>query len=123
MNFKIQSDSKQIVDYLIADGAVFVVGEPKQSIYRFRGVRSGSVYSGSGRIVETGKNIFLRYNFASTRNSGVTNAFFQPAADDPISYEDSALHRERMNRPVSTSSRPRSRYELRTSRELSWQIA
>ena len=113
---------KQIVDYLIADGAVlFVVGDPKQSIYRFRGAEVEVFIQAQEEIAETGKNIFLRHNFRSRPEIlEFTNAFFQKLmADDPISYEDSAFHRERMNRPcVNILTTPAQGMNLGTSREL-----
>ena len=113
---------KEIVDYLTADGAVlFVVGDPKQSIYRFRGAEVEVFLQAQEEIAETGKSIFLQHNFRSRPEIlEFTNAFFQKLMeDDPISYEASAFHRDRMNRPcVNILTTPAQGMNLGNSREL-----
>lgn len=112
---------KEIVNYLTADAILFVVGDPKQSIYRFRGAEVEVFLQTQEEIAETGKNIFLKHNFRSRPEIlEFTNAFFQKLmAEDPIGYEASASHRKRKNKPcVNILTTPAQGMNLTDSREL-----
>lgn len=96
---------KKIVDALVEQGALlFVVGDPKQSIYRFRGADVSVFVETKGEIGETGKNIFLAENFRSRPELiEFTNHLFpQIMHRGDIVFEGSTAWRERANRPCVT---------------------
>lgn len=93
---------KRIVDALVSDKTIlFVVGDPKQSIYRFRGADVGVFVQTKEEIEDTGKNIFLEQNFRSRPELiEFVNEFFQRLMeDDLIGYEASIAHKERAKDP------------------------
>ncbi len=96
---------KKIVDSIVAGGAVlFVVGDPKQSIYRFRGADVGVFVRTKRDIEATGKNIFLAENFRSRPELiEFTNSLFPHIMDgDEIVFEASAHTRKQVGRPCVT---------------------
>ena len=96
---------KKIVDSLASTGALlFVVGDPKQSIYRFRGADVGVFIQTKEEIAQTGKNIFLAENFRSRPELiEFSNSFFGHLMEgEAIGFEASATSRERANKPCFT---------------------
>lgn len=96
---------KEIVDALVEQGALlFVVGDPKQSIYRFRGADVGVFVQTKFEIEETGTNVFLAENFrARPELIEFTNYLFpQIMKTGDIIFEASQVSRERANRPCVT---------------------
>ncbi len=96
---------KQIVDLLVAEGALlFVVGDPKQSIYRFRGADVGVFIQTKAEIDQEGKNVFLAENFRSRPELiEFANHFFpQVAVDEAMAFEASKASREPAGRPCVT---------------------
>lgn len=96
---------KKIIDALVAEGALlFVVGDPKQSIYRFRGADVGVFVDTKTEIARTGENIFLAENFRSKAELiEFSNAFFeQVMQDDPIGFEASIAGQESAGEPCVT---------------------
>lgn len=96
---------KQLIDLLCADPDVklFVVGDPKQSIYRFRGAEvEVFLEAGESIINSQGKKIFLKDNFRSRPELvNFTNHVFEKImADDRIEYEASRPFREACGRPA-----------------------
>lgn len=89
---------KYIIDQLTKDPAtkLFIVGDPKQSIYRFRGAQV-EVFLDSKREIEssTGKAVTLAKNFRSRPGIiAFANQFFTSLfADGPIAYERIEPHR------------------------------
>lgn len=96
---------KKIVDSIVAGGALlFVVGDPKQSIYRFRGADVGVFVRTKKEIEAGGKNIFLAENFRSRPELiEFANSLFPHIMEgDQISFEASAHTKERAGRPCVT---------------------
>lgn len=96
---------KEIVDCLVAQGALlFVVGDPKQSIYRFRGADVGVFVQTKEEIDGEGKNVFLAENFRSRPELiEFANHFFpQIMQDGAIVFEASTVSRERAGGPCVT---------------------
>jgi ATP-dependent helicase/nuclease subunit A len=88
---------KQIVDSLCSNGArLFIVGDPKQSIYRFRGAEVEVFTQTKAEISTTGEAITLGDNFRSRPEIiDFTNAFFDRLmVGDSIGYEKSNPKRE-----------------------------
>ena len=93
--FLIASDSAQGSDWrtvALRDGALFVVGDPKQSIYRFRRADLAMYRFVEKRIAACGRVVRLTRNFRSIRavgslvNDHFANVFISPeqiAADAP----------------------------------------
>jgi len=93
---------KRIVDAFTAQGAVlFVVGDPKQSIYRFRGAEVGVFVQTQREVAETGKGIFLETNFRSRPELiKFCNQFFHRLlAGEPIGFEPSEADKPAAGRP------------------------
>jgi ATP-dependent helicase/nuclease subunit A len=83
---------KRIVDAFTAKGALlFVVGDPKQSIYRFRGADVCVFLKAEGEIKTKGSRIVLDTNFRSVPELiEFGNAFFKGLfAGDPIQFDRS----------------------------------
>lgn len=85
--FLIASDSEQVTDWRsvsLRDGALFVVGDPKQSIYRFRRADLAMYRFVETRIAECGKVVRLTRNFRSIPavgdlvNDHFANVFIAP---------------------------------------------
>lgn len=96
---------KKIVDAFTLQGAkLFVVGDPKQSIYRFRGADVGVFVQTKEEIAATGKNVFLEENFRSRPELiDFTNALFaQLLANESIGFEASTAKREAVGAPCVT---------------------
>lgn len=94
---------KQIVDKLCSAGAkLFIVGDPKQSIYRFRGAEVKVFTEAREAIKASGAHVSLSTNFRSRPEIiRFNNAFFGALMrDDPIGYEPSDPHREEAGRPL-----------------------
>lgn len=84
---------KKIVDALVSGGAtLFVVGDPKQSIYRFRGADVGVFLQTKDEIAAAGETVFLEENFRSRPELiSFVNAFFRELlAGEAIGFEESA---------------------------------
>lgn len=96
---------KEIVDALTAEGALlFVVGDPKQSIYRFRGADVGVFVQTKKEIAESGKNVFLAENFRSRPELiQFSNALFERLMEgEVIGFEASAYSKEAAHKPCTT---------------------
>jgi ATP-dependent helicase/nuclease subunit A len=96
---------KKIVDALVAEGAtLFVVGDPKQSIYRFRGADVGVFVETKDEIAATGSNVFLEENFRSRPELiGFVNAVFgQLMEGESIGFERSAAKKDAAGGPCVT---------------------
>lgn len=67
-------------------GAVFLVGDPKQSIYRFRGADVQTYVRARDEVLASGgKRVTLRENYRSTASLiEATNALFDARAADPL---------------------------------------
>jgi len=94
---------KQIVDSLCSEGAkLFVVGDPKQSIYRFRGAEVEVFMETHQAIEESGRVIPLGDNFRSRSEIiEFTNEFFKELMkEDPIGYTPSNPRRESTGKPM-----------------------
>ncbi len=80
---KLQSDSGNAFEGIIENGKLCIIGDPKQSIYRFRRADS-SVYSkAANEVAKYGKKVLISQNFRSSR--GVVefvNAFFGKIWDE-----------------------------------------
>lgn len=93
---------KKIVDALVEESAtLFVVGDPKQSIYRFRGADVGVFVETKDEIAETGTNVFLEENFRSRPELiAFVNAFFgQLLAGEAIGFQPSRAARDEAGDP------------------------
>ena len=93
---------KKIVDALVAQGAIlFVVGDPKQSIYRFRGADVGVFVQTKAEIASNGKNVFLEKNFRSRPELiHFTNSLFEKLlAGESIGFEASLPSKEPAGKP------------------------
>lgn len=93
---------KKIVDALVSEGAtLFVVGDPKQSIYRFRGADVGVFVQTKEEIAATGMNVFLEENFRSRPELiHFVNLFFgQLLAGESIGFEESLAAKEAAGGP------------------------
>ncbi len=96
------SMQKKIFDLLWSDDTkLFVVGDPKQSIYRFRGAEVDVFLQAQKEIIaREGRHIALQDNFRS--RPGIirfANQFFQALMEnDPIGYEESKPKREDLGR-------------------------
>ncbi len=93
---------KQIVDSLCSEGAkLFVVGDPKQSIYRFRGAEVGVFIETQQAIKGSGRVIPLSDNFRSRSEIiEFTNDFFSELMQgDPIGYTPSNPKRPATGEP------------------------
>ncbi len=96
---------KKIVDSLVTQGAtLFVVGDPKQSIYRFRGADVGVFVQTKNEIACSGKNVFLETNFRSRPELiGFANTMFgQLLQGDTIGFEESAPEKAAAGVPCVT---------------------
>ncbi|HHT68219.1 MAG TPA: UvrD-helicase domain-containing protein [Firmicutes bacterium] len=96
---------KKIVDALVSQGAkLFVVGDPKQSIYRFRGADVEVFVQTKDEIEEVGTNVFLEENFRSRPELiDFVNAFFRKLlSGESIGFEESAAAREDAGQPCVT---------------------
>lgn len=96
---------KKIVDALASTGAkLFVVGDPKQSIYRFRGADVDVFVQTKAEIAVDGKNVFLEKNFRSRPELiGFTNALFRQLLDgESIGFEASVPNKDAVGRPCVT---------------------
>ena len=96
---------KEIVDSFVLQGALlFVVGDPKQSIYRFRGADVGVFVQTKEEIDQTGKNVVLADNFRSRPELiEFANHFFpQVMQDGPTAFEASKVSRKKAERPCVT---------------------
>lgn len=72
-------------------GSLFVVGDPKQSIYRFRRADISVYEFVKGRLQETGAVLALTSNFRSVSQIAQTvNAHFAPAFGDSATREQAA---------------------------------
>jgi ATP-dependent helicase/nuclease subunit A len=94
---------KQIVDRLCRGGAkLFIVGDPKQSIYRFRGADVKVFTQARAEISAAGQPVVLDKNFRSRPELiRFTNAFFAALMqEDPIGYERSEPDREPVGKPL-----------------------
>ena len=80
---------------------MFVVGDPKQSIYRFRGAEVGVFVQTQREVAETGKGIFLETNFRSRPELiKFCNQFFHRLlAGEPIGFEPSEADKHAAGRP------------------------
>jgi ATP-dependent helicase/nuclease subunit A len=88
---------KKIVDALVAEGAtLFVVGDPKQSIYRFRGADVGVFVQTKEEIELVGTNVFLEENFRSRPELiHFVNAFFSQLLEgESIGFEASSAAKD-----------------------------
>ncbi|HXX70475.1 MAG TPA: UvrD-helicase domain-containing protein, partial [Polyangiaceae bacterium] len=67
-------------------GAVFLVGDPKQSIYRFRGADVQTYVRARDEVLASGgRLVALRENYRATASLvAATNTLFDPAAADPL---------------------------------------
>lgn len=93
---------KKIVDSLVEGGAtLFVVGDPKQSIYRFRGADVGVFLDTKAEIAAAGETVFLEENFRSRPELlSFVNAFFgELLAGEAIGFEKSAAKKEEAGQP------------------------
>lgn len=96
---------KKIVDAFVAEGAtLFVVGDPKQSIYRFRGADVGVFVETKEEIAATGANVFLEENFRSRPELiDFVNAFFgELMKGESIGFECSAAKKDVAGSPCVT---------------------
>ncbi len=96
---------KKIVDALVSQGAkLFVVGDPKQSIYRFRGADVGVFVVTKDEIARNGTNVFLAENFRSRPELiGFVNALFGQLMDgEAIEFEKSTAHKAPAGQPCVT---------------------
>lgn len=96
---------KQIVDALVTQGAtLFVVGDPKQSIYRFRGADVGVFIQTKNEIASAGENVFLETNFRSRPELiGFTNTLFgHLLKGDAIGFEESTPEKKLAGVPCVT---------------------
>lgn len=96
---------KKIVDALVTQGAtLFVVGDPKQSIYRFRGADVGVFVQTKNEIAATGEDVFLETNFRSRPELiGFANTLFAKLLEgDPIGFEASAPKKDEAGVPCVT---------------------
>lgn len=94
---------KAIVDRLCSAGAkLFIVGDPKQSIYRFRGAEVRVFTQAREEISASGKPVTLGINFRSRPEIiRFNNAFFaELMRDDPIGFEASEPRRDAAGRPL-----------------------
>ena len=85
-------------------GAFLVVGDPKQSIYRFRGADVEVFVQTKDEIEEVGTNVFLEENFRSRPELiDFVNAFFRKLlSGESIGFEESAAAREDAGQPCVT---------------------
>ncbi|HHT72373.1 MAG TPA: UvrD-helicase domain-containing protein [Firmicutes bacterium] len=93
----------QIVQGLCSQGAkLFIVGDPKQSIYRFRGAEVKVFAKAREDITVSGQHVPLDTNFRSRPEIiKFTNAFFKELMEgDPIGYEKSQYDKEAAGRPL-----------------------
>jgi len=93
---------KRIVDAFTARGALlFVVGDPKQSIYRFRGADVGVFLQAEQEVQGKGRRIVLDTNFRSTPELiQFGNAFFAKLLEgELIGFDASCHHRTHAHRP------------------------
>lgn len=78
-------------------GSLFLVGDPKQAIYRFRGADIGvynillQLFAADGApttAATVGKKVSLQYNFRSTKEiCALTDQVFKPSAQNPADYQ------------------------------------
>ncbi|NLJ80124.1 MAG: UvrD-helicase domain-containing protein, partial [Firmicutes bacterium] len=93
---------KKIVDSLAGEKTrLFIVGDPKQSIYRFRGADVNVFLDTKEEIKARGKKVFLEENFRSRPEVvSFTNSFFQRLmGSGPISYQASNFRRPALGKP------------------------
>ena len=81
---------------------LFIVGDPKQSIYRFRGAEVKVFAKAREDITVSGQHVPLDTNFRSRPEIiKFTNAFFKELMEgDPIGYEKSQYDKEAAGRPL-----------------------
>lgn len=96
---------KQLIDSLTSEPQVklFVVGDPKQSIYRFRGAEVDVFLEAREKIINTkGKHIFLKDNFRSRPEvvHFANHVFHRLMANDKIDYAASTPFRESSGQPA-----------------------
>jgi len=72
--------AKTLAELKLAPGRLFLVGDPKQSIYRFRGADLEAYARASKRVLEQGgEELFLKTNFRSRPGViGAVNGLFKP---------------------------------------------
>ncbi len=93
---------KKLVDSLTADGAtLFVVGDPKQSVYRFRGAEVEVFMAVQEEMEKNGKNVFLAENFRSRPELiQFANSFFaQLMQAEEIPFQASRWAKEPAEKP------------------------
>ena len=96
---------KKIIDALVSQGAnLFVVGDPKQSIYRFRGADVGVFVRAKEEIAATGTNVFLEKNFRSRPELiDFANALFGHLLEgEAIGFESSSAAKAPAGKPCVT---------------------
>ncbi|HHT42899.1 MAG TPA: UvrD-helicase domain-containing protein [Firmicutes bacterium] len=96
---------KKIVDAFAAQGALlFVVGDPKQSIYRFRGADVGVFLQTKEEIKNGGKEVVLDVNFRSTEELvKFTNGFFGSLLEgEAIGFDPSSAEKDPAGKPCVT---------------------
>ncbi len=96
---------KKIVDAFVSGGSLlFVVGDPKQSIYRFRGADVGVFMQTKEEVAAGGEDIFLAENFRSRPEliQFANMLFAHLMAEEAIGFQASAHPREKANRPCVT---------------------
>lgn len=96
---------KQIIDAFTSQGArLFVVGDPKQSIYRFRGAEVGVFLETEQAVQAEGSRVFLDQNFRSRPELiGFCNEFFARIfAGEAITFEASKPAKSPLGRAAVT---------------------
>jgi len=96
---------KRIVDAFTAQGALlFVVGDPKQSIYRFRGADVGVFLQTEQEVRDGGRRIVLDKNFRSTPEliEFCNQLFGQLLQGEAIGFEACLPHKAGAGRPCVT---------------------
>lgn len=113
---------KRIVDAFTAQGALlFVVGDPKQSIYRFRGADVGVFLQTEQEVREVGRRIVLDTNFRSTPELiNFCNQFFGKLLEgEAVGFEPSLGNKPAAAKPcVSILETPAEGLPMDEAREL-----